>query len=128
LESKFKTQTKKITNQLSVTAYRRHSFQPLCSKKDKNMETEIQLTEDELSRLERILACNDLSKQRKVALPFYIFGGIILLVGISLIFFHPHMSIVILPFAIVFHVAGMARSGYYKLFRIIHYQASQKQN
>lgn len=87
----------------------------------------IELTEKEQERLDRILSCENLEKERKIAIPFLILAGcIIIFLPIIFIFsFDPGLAVVIAPLSIVSFLVGMTKLGYYKLFRLIHYQAAQ---
>ncbi len=89
------------------------------------MESRVELTQAELQRLQRILACEDLTRQRNLAVPFFVFAGILLIGFPLLVGLDPVKSLVALPFALAVLFVGMARLGHYKLFRMIHRLAAQ---
>lgn len=87
------------------------------------MENHIQLSKSEANRLDRILSCSDLSKQRKIAVPFFILTIITTVLTLVIAYFDLFKAVFLVPFTMVPFFIGMARVAYYKLFRLIHYQA-----
>ena len=92
------------------------------------MATRIELTESELQRMKRILAYQNLSNQRGLAIPFFVLAIGSLVITPIIAGFDPKTLIVSWCFAMVAYFIGMARLGYYKLFRIIQYLGQSAEN
>jgi len=88
------------------------------------MPAQIQLSEVEVSRLERILSVEDLERQKRMAYPFWIVAVVIFISAQIAVFLEPLLCIALLPLSFVAAMIGMARYGYYKLFRLLQYQNS----
>ncbi len=89
------------------------------------MGSRIELTQAELQRLQRILACGDLRKQRFMAVQLFVSSGF-MLIGFPALFGFDLSSLVLGAFAaMVMFFLGAARFGYYKLFRLIHYLGTE---
>ncbi len=85
------------------------------------MHRDIQLTEVEHQRLSRILAYENLEKQRNVAIPFFVLAGLVLIALPGLSRFEATRTLIALPLSMALLFVGAARLGYYKLFRLIQY-------
>lgn len=89
------------------------------------MDSKLELSQAELQRLRRILACGDLRKQRFLAVQLLVSSGF-MLIGFPLLFAFSPSSLIIGAFvAMVLFSLGVARLGYYRLFRLIHYLGTQ---
>ena len=86
------------------------------------MSQPVHLSQAELTRLQRILAIQDLEAQKRIAYPFWALAAIGFLASQVAVFWEPLLCIAGLPLALAALMIGMARFGYYKLFRLIHYQ------
>lgn len=95
------------------------------------MDNRIELSVPEEQRLHRVLACNNLEKQKRFALILIGAAPITFLFALALGYFHGTLVLMV-PFGIVMAgfvgTIGTARLGYYKLFRLIHavYQAGER--
>ena len=90
------------------------------------MENTIKIDDQEIRRLEKILACEDLEKQKRNAYIFFVAAIVVLIWGIFKIEDSITKAVIHFVFSFALFTMGMARLGYYKLFRIIHFQESQK--
>jgi hypothetical protein len=82
----------------------------------------LSITPDEQARLDRILAIADLEPQRRIAYPFWALSAVLFVTAnVSLMWGFTNFAI-FAPFAFATFMIGMGRFGYYKLFRLLHYQ------
>ena len=89
------------------------------------MKDKVELTQSEWERLQRILACENLGKQRNLAIGLFVSSGFFL-IGLPFLFGGEILDFIhAIPWAMMLFFIGMARLGYYKLFRLIHYLADQ---
>ena len=87
----------------------------------------IEIDEGEIKRLERILKYDDLEKQKRIAYLFFGSAIGVLVFGTFKINDDSTVrTLLTFGFSFVLFIMGMARLGYYKLFRLIHFQESQK--
>jgi len=82
----------------------------------------VQLSESEKAFLQRILTIENLDSQMRIAYPFWVLAGITFLASQLALFWNPLLCIVLLPMASAILMIGMARFGYYRLYRLIHHQ------
>jgi len=82
----------------------------------------VHLSETEKARLQRILTIEDLESQKRIAYPFWALAGIMFLTSQVAFFWNPLVCITLLPTAFAAIMIGMARFGYYRLYRLIHHQ------
>ena len=93
------------------------------------MSKTIEINEAEINRLERILKYGDLEKQKRIAHLFFGAAIVFLVLGIFEVGDNSTVRLILrFSFSFVLFIMGMARLGYYKLFRLIHFQESQKDN
>ncbi len=85
----------------------------------------VELTESERANLDRILACEDLGRQRRLAYPMWAFAAILLLVGSVLLFSGGKFGLVIIALAMILFLSGKMRYSYYRCFRFVHFLAGQ---
>lgn len=84
-----------------------------------------ELTQAELQRLQRILACANLRRQRDLAVLLFVLSGLTL-IGVPILSgFSPFGFLFGVTLAMAAFFLGTARLGYYKLFRLIHHLAAQ---
>jgi uncharacterized membrane protein len=86
------------------------------------MAIEVQLSEAEKTRLERILSQKELAPQKRVAYPFWIIAGITFVASQVALFLQPSLGFALLAMSFAILMIGIARHGYYQLFRLLHYQ------
>ncbi|WP_299466324.1 hypothetical protein [uncultured Gimesia sp.] len=85
------------------------------------MSEPVHLSETEKARLQRILTIEDLESQKRIAYPFWALAGITFLTSQLALFWNPLVCIAFLPIAFATLMIGMARFGYYRLYRLIHH-------
>jgi hypothetical protein len=86
-------------------------------------EQAVQLTDSEKALLERILSVPDLVRQKRLAYPFWVLSAVFNIVSmLGWLMGQPLLCIALLPMGFAAHMIGMARYGYYKLYRLLHYQ------
>ncbi len=89
------------------------------------MGNKLELTQAELQRLQRILACANLRRQRDLAVLLFVLSGLTL-IGVPILSgLSPFGFLFGATLAMAAFFLGMARLGYYKLFRLIHHLAAQ---
>lgn len=86
------------------------------------MSESVHLSETEQASLHKILSIKDLEAQKRMAYPFWALAGIVFLISQAAIFWDPMVCIALMPLAFAMLMVGMARFGYYRLYRIIHFQ------
>jgi len=88
----------------------------------------LHLSDVEKKRLQRILAIRDLESQKRIAYPFWGLAGVIFLASQAALLWNPILCIALVPTAFAALMIGIARFGYYRLFRLIHYQNAVIEN
>ncbi|KAA0142895.1 hypothetical protein FYZ48_00460 [Gimesia chilikensis] len=86
------------------------------------MSEPVHLSETELVSLQKILAIEDLESQKRMAYPFWGLAGITFLISQVALFWDPLVCIALMPVAFAMLMLGMARLGYYRLYRMLHHQ------
>ncbi|QDT92188.1 hypothetical protein [Gimesia algae] len=82
----------------------------------------VQLSEPEKASLQRILSIDNLESQKRIAYPFWALAGFTFVISQVALLWNPLFCITLLPIAFAMLMIGMARIGYYRLYRLIHYQ------
>lgn len=82
----------------------------------------MEITPDERARLDRILSVRDLESQRKVSRWFWGLAAVLFVAGHAAILWDVVYFLALITAAFAAFMIGCARRGYYKLFRLIHYQ------